>query len=132
VNLITRDSDYAVQAVCLIAEKKEKRVSVRELVRELKIPRHFLRRILQVLSRKGILKSYEGRRGGFSLSLKPSFLSLLDIITVFQGDIRLNGHTFKKKICPHIRNCRIKKELDLIERDMIAGLESITIRSIIK
>jgi len=132
VSLITRDSDYAVQAVCFIAEKKEEKVSVRDLVRELQIPRHFLRRILQVLSREGILKSYKGRGGGFSLSLKPSFLSLLDIITVFQGDIRLNGHTFKKKICPHIKNCRIKRELDPIEKRMIAGLKSVTIRSIIK
>ena len=132
MSLITRDSDYAVQAVCFIAEKKEGRVSVRDLVRKLQIPRHFLRRILQVLSKKGILKSYKGRGGGFSLSVRPSFLSLLDIIIVFQGDIRLNGHTFKKKKCPHIRTCRIKKELDPIEKRMIAGLKSITISSIIK
>ena len=56
MKLITRDTDYAIRALCFIARFKKKIVSVSELVKVLKIPRPFLRKILQTLNKKRILK----------------------------------------------------------------------------
>ena len=131
MKLITKDTDYAARALCCIAKHKDEVVSARELVRCLKIPRPFLRKIMQVLSRKGIVRSYKGKGGGFSLLIEPYRLSLLDIIIAFQGPIKLNDHTFRKKVCPHIKNCRVKKRLDRIERIMISELKAITIKEIL-
>ena len=56
MKLITRDTDYAVRALVFIAKQKEEIVSVRDLVEKLKIPKPFLRKILQLLNKKGLLK----------------------------------------------------------------------------
>ena len=132
MKLITRDTDYAIRALCCIAEKKNAIVTVDELVKDLKIPRPFLRKLLQILNKKNIVHSYKGKGGGFTLSILPSKLSLFDIIVAFQGSIQLNDHTFKKRSCPHIKNCKTKKKLDRIEKIMITELKAITINSIIK
>jgi len=132
MNLITRDVDYAMRALCCIAKRKEGVYSVNEIAKHLKIPRPFLRKILQVLNRENIVRSYKGKGGGFKLAVKPNTISLFDIITSFQGPIRLNDHTFRRKACPHLRRCNIKKKLDRVEKIMVSELKAITIEDIIR
>ena len=132
MKLITRDTDYAIRAISCIAKQSCSVISVTELVKCLKMPRPFLRKILQALNRKKLVRSYKGKGGGFSLPISPNKLSLFRIITAFQGPIRLNDHTFRKMVCPHIKDCRVKKRLDQIEKMMIAQLKAISIADIIK
>ncbi len=131
MKLITRDTDYAVKALCAMAKAKRKIISVEELASETKIPKPFLRRILQMLNNKRIIKSYKGKGGGFSLLKHPGQIGLTDVIIIFQGDIRLVEHVFKKKKCPQIKGCSLKKKIDVIEKDLVAQLELITIDSLL-
>jgi Rrf2 family protein len=131
MKLITRDTDYAVRALCFIAKNERKVYSVRELVKELGIPRPFLRKIFQILGRHGIIRSYKGKGGGFSIGLSAGTITLMDLVEIFQGPVKLNDHTFKKKPCPHMKQCRLKKRLDAIEKEMVSRLRSITITSIL-
>ncbi|MDP8234084.1 MAG: Rrf2 family transcriptional regulator [Candidatus Saelkia tenebricola] len=130
MNLITRDTDYAMRALCVMARSREKIISVDELVRETKIPRPFLRKILQVLNKKSIAKSYRGKGGGFSLIKNPSNICLADIMRVFQGEFKLSEHMFKKKKCPRVKKCNLKKKLDEIDGYVQEQLASITVASI--
>jgi len=72
MNLITRDVDYAIRAICCIAKRKEGLYSVAEIAKCLKIPHPFLRKIFQVLNKGNIVHSYKGKTGGFKLAIKPS------------------------------------------------------------
>ena len=132
MKLITRDTDYAIRALCFISQSKEKIVSVSSLVKELRIPQPFLRKILQVLNKKGILKSHKGVGGGFQLSTSANNIFLIDLIKTFQGPLSLNECFFKKKICPNRSICALKKKIDAIEKDMLRKLESISIASLLK
>ncbi|GAG60501.1 unnamed protein product [marine sediment metagenome] len=51
---------------------------------------------------------------------------------IFQGPIRLNECKFKKRDCPYINGCLLKKKIDEMEKEVIAKLKAITIASIIK
>lgn len=132
MKLITRDTDYAVRALCCISGSRERLVSVRGLITKLKIPKSFLRKILQILNKKGLLKSYKGKGGGFALALSPHNIFLLDVIEVFQGQAKLNECMFKKKTCPNVNICLLKKKLDSIEKYVMKELKSITIASLLK
>ena len=130
MNLITRDTDYAIRSLCCIAKKKKALVSVNELVAELKIPRPFLRKILQILNKKGILRSYKGKGGGFILKKPLSKISVGDMIRIFQGPVKLQEHLFKGHICPSIKRCALKKKIDAIERHVVSELSSISLSSL--
>ena len=132
MKLITRDTDYAIRALCFIAGCNENIVSVSTLSEKLKIPRPFLRKILQMLNRKRVLKSHRGQGGGFSLAIKPNEVFLIDLMAIFQGPVRLNECLFKKKTCPEISNCLLKKKLDVIEKEVVTKLKSITIASLFR
>ena len=132
MKLITRDSDYAVRALCFIARQKKEIISVAELVKELEIPRPFLRKILQLLNKKRLLKSYKGRDGGFELVLSAKRILLLDLIKIFQGPLKLNECIFKKAPCPNVKVCKLKKKMDNIQRYVISELQTITLASLLK
>lgn len=131
MKLITRDTDYAVRALCVMAISGKEVISVQELVKETKIPRAFLRRILQILNARHIIQSYKGKGGGFRLHTPPNKISLIDLIEIFQGDVRIIEHVFKRQKCPRMRGCNLKAKIDKIERELVFQLKKITIGSLI-
>ncbi len=132
MKLITRDTDYAIRALCYMAKHKGAVVSADELVECLKMPRPFLRKILQILNKKKLVNSRKGKGGGFVLAVPPRKMSLLDLIEAFQRSIKLNDHTFKKRPCPHIKRCKVKEKIDYIEKLVLSELKAITIASLLK
>jgi len=132
LKLITRNTDYAVRALCCIVEQKQEVISAEQLVKSLEMPRPFLRKILQTLNKEGLLNSSKGKGGGFALAVSPEKITLTDVMKIFQGPIRLNECKFKKSDCPYISDCLLKKKIDEIEKEVIAKLKAITIASIIK
>ncbi len=127
MKLITRDTDYAVRALCYLAKHRQSIISVTELVEELKMPRPFLRKILQLLHNKGILKAYKGNGGGFSLAGSPGEISLIEVMRVFQGPFSLNECLLKKESCPRRYSCGLRSKIIGVERQALKDLEKITI-----
>lgn len=130
MKLLTRSTDYAIRAICHMAKNKDRLVSVPELTKALKIPRPFLRKILQILNKERIVRSYKGIGGGFRLARDAREIYLADIINVFQGPLKLNECLLNKELCPGRSNCPLKKRIDKIEKFVISEVRSITIKDL--
>jgi len=131
MKLITRNTDYAIRAVCNIALQNPKVVSVVDLVKALGIPRPFLRKILQILNRNDVLISHKGQGGGFTLAKPAGKIYLLDMVKIFQGELKINECLFKKALCPNIRTCALRKRITKIERFALEQLKSVTIKVLV-
>ena len=131
MKLITRNTDYALRAICYIA-KQGKVVTVTELVKVLGVPRPFMRKILQRLSKEKILKSYRGQSGGFKLKFLPEKIFIVQIMRIFQGQVGLSECFLKKNICPNRGRCILRKKILLIEHNVFRQLKQINIASLIK
>ncbi|HNW39170.1 MAG TPA: Rrf2 family transcriptional regulator [Candidatus Omnitrophota bacterium] len=131
MKLITRNTDYGLRAICYIAKQK-KVVTVTELVKVLGVPRPFLRKILQRLSRENILESYKGQFGGFKLRILAKNIFVIQIMRIFQGKIVLNGCFLKKDICPNRGKCVLRKKIQVIENNALAQLGKINIASLVR
>ena len=129
MKLLTRDTDYAIRALSSMASAGEL-VTADGLVKKTGIPKPFLRKILQVLGKKGFVKSYKGIGGGFKLSIPGKNIKLVDIMEIFQGPVKLNECFFKKNLCPNRRTCPLKRKIDKIEKYVVSELKSITIGSL--
>lgn len=132
MKLITRNTDYALRAICFIACQKGRVVAVSELTEELKVPRAFLRKLLQTLNKRGILSSSRGSAGGFLLRRPQDKIFLTDLISVFQGPLCLNECFLKKKRCPEIKICPLRGRICKIERYVLGKLGTISIGSLLR
>ena len=113
MKLITREIDYAVRALKYLAETGGDRIPVTELEEELGITRPMLRKIMQELAKNGMVESYKGKNGGFSLNRKPEDFYLIDLVEVFQGKFSMNECILNKNICPNRGNCILKNKLKI-------------------
>lgn len=84
--IFSRECEYAIQAVTYLARRPEdSRTSIRQLARTLKIPHHFLAKILQRLTQKGLLTSTKGPRGGFALGMSAKEITLFHVVDAVDG-----------------------------------------------
>jgi Rrf2 family protein len=82
-------------------------VSKQEICRTQEITPGFLVKIMQPLIDKGLVKSYRGVTGGFSLGRSPKEISLWDTIAVVQGPILLNKCTIRGGACSRDKTCPV-------------------------
>lgn len=84
--IFSRQCEYALQAVIYLALKPGgEMTSIKELARKLDIPYHFLGKILQDLTYKGLLSSQKGPQGGFRLAMPAKDITLFHIIEAVDG-----------------------------------------------
>jgi len=136
MNFIARDTDYAIRALLFIAIGAKKnpktKTTVDEIVKKLRLPERFLRRILQKLAKNKILSSYKGKDGGFSFLKSPEDVSLADIIDIFQGKLDITNCLLKGKACPNIKICVLRRKIKNVGQSVNIEFKKITIASLLK
>ena len=132
MKLLTRDTDYAVQILIYMARHRDKFVSARDISLSAKIPFAFTRRILQKLSKEGIISSKEGLRGGSQLKLPPEKLTLMRLIRVFQGPVTLVDCVLRRRVCPKRPGCVLRKSLRRAEALLNTEWDRVTIQKLVE
>ncbi len=79
--LLTKKSEYALLSLVIIARNDEP-INVEALSNELNISKSFLAKILQNLAKNGILNSYKGNNGGFTLKKTCEELTIMEITSI--------------------------------------------------
>jgi Rrf2 family protein len=129
MKIITKNSDYAVRALCTLANERDL-ISSRDLANKTAIPLPYLRRILSILAKEDIVQTKEGIEGGIKLSKSSSQITLAEIIKLFQGRIQISECLFRKKLCPNRKNCVLRKKLMKLENILSKEFKKITISSL--
>jgi Rrf2 family protein len=88
-------------------QKKGVVASCNEIAGAMDIPRDYLSKIAQKLSRSNILEIRRGPKGGYRLRVPPEQLNLLDVIESMMGDIFFNECALRPESCSRSCTCRL-------------------------
>jgi len=84
--LYSKSAEYAIQAMLYLAENEGKGLEmVSSIAEAYNIPKHFLAKLVQTLTRNHLIKSYRGRNGGIKLARPASKVTLLQIVNAIEG-----------------------------------------------
>ena len=89
MRVISKAGEYGLRALLYMvsgSEQQEEYVSIRDMSEKLDISFHFLTKILQNLTQKGLLRSYRGPNGGVAFLVPPEEIYLTDLIKALEGD----------------------------------------------
>lgn len=106
--LISSKSEYGLRALLDIAMYANGApVNRTDIAKRQQIPLPYLTQVLRQLVNGGLLKSNRGPSGGYSLSLKPAEVSILDVVTLLQGPVAPTGCAGAGATggCHHLENC---------------------------
>jgi len=88
---LTRAADYAVRVMIHLAGlPPETRASRAELALAAECPEQFLSKVLQNLTRAGLVLSHRGNTGGFELPNIRRSTTVLEVVEAIEGPMRLN------------------------------------------
>jgi Rrf2 family transcriptional regulator, iron-sulfur cluster assembly transcription factor len=85
--MFSKSCKYAIRAVLHLAAhgNEDHKLGVKEISEALQVPKHFLGKILQELSRQGLVSSSKGPTGGFYLSDQNLDTPLVRVIESIDG-----------------------------------------------
>ena len=84
--IFSKSCELGIQAVLFLSIKKEKVIfNAEEISSELKVPKEFVSKVLQILTNSGIVGSKKGKSGGFYLAKNPANIRLIDIVEAIDG-----------------------------------------------
>lgn len=126
--IISRTSQYAIQALIYMAtQPRDKLVLSHEIAKCLYVPPAYLAKIMQDLSRGGLLTSFRGRAGGFSLADAPEKIDLLRILLVTEGANFGKDCALGLKECSDETACPMHQKWKPIKQEIIEMLQKQTL-----
>lgn len=129
---ITRQTDYAIRCVLYLAEHPDEVKVVDEIAKAKSIPKVFLAKILQRLSKAGIVRSYRGVKGGFELAKRPKYITILDIIEAIEGPVAMNICAIDRRLCDMSNLCSVHPVWVKLRQDTENRLRRYSIDKLIK
>jgi len=123
-------TDYAIHSLMLLA-KTGKAISVTDLAEKQNISRTYLAKVMQKLSNAGIVKSSEGKAGGYQLSKPPAEIKLSEIVKITEDGINIFECVDDKRNCEIKDNCKIHYVFKKSYQSMLKELEKTSIKDII-
>lgn len=96
---ISEAASIAIHSMTVLAQSKNKLVSVKEIAAKLEISANHLSKVLQRLTKAGFIESVKGFNGGFKLLLEPEKISFLEIYELFDGKLKHSNCILSQKEC---------------------------------
>lgn len=103
--MISQTTEYALRAVVWLAANPEKPLTAQQIAEATRVPAGYLAKVLQGLSRAGLLHSQRGLGGGFSLARNPEQMTMWEVVQavdpikrIAECPLGLEGH--KEDLCP--------------------------------
>jgi len=132
--IFTRSTGYALLALAELAIIKEA-IDTTHLSERIGVSKYFLAKLLQNLSKKGIVKSFKGVNGGFILDKEPEDIKIIDIFKCVEDkNFLVYECAQNEKDCPNNRAsvCSIWPFLNLLEDNILSYLEKFTLEDVVR
>jgi Rrf2 family protein len=108
--MFSQTAEYALRAVVYLASRHGEPRTAQQIAEVTNVPAGYLAKVVQGLSRAGLLHSQRGLGGGFTLATPAERLTVLDVVQAVDPIRRI-------KSCPlglkgHVNLCPLHRRLD--------------------
>src|SRR4030042_5946323 len=129
---ITRSGEYGLRGLLFLAVQPPESITlISEISRKQHIPEPFLAKILQRLSKGGLLRSIRGAKGGFYLGRPAREITMREIIEVLEGPIALNRCLLQKGECKEERHCPLHEVWEEAQQRIVEILDKTTVEDLV-
>jgi Rrf2 family protein len=131
--ILNQATDYGIRIVLFLARQEGTRTEAREISRNEVIPERFLFKIMRSLVKAGIVKSYRGINGGFTLNRKPNEIALLNVVEAVEGPVVINCCLRNADECNKnaASYCIVHQELGQLRQDITTRLGKVTFHDLL-
>jgi FeS assembly SUF system regulator len=118
---LSKKADYALIAVKHLALRQGSS-SAREIAELYDIPIELMAKVLQRLTRRGLLSSQQGTRGGYQLARAAGAMSVADVIQAIDGPVAVTACSAHAERCGQFAKCNVRDPLWRIREVILMAL----------
>ena len=124
----TKRADYGLMAIHFIASHGEDgAVSAKRIAEEFKIPQERLAKILQRLSKKRLITSHNGPKGGYVLTRAADEVTVGEVVRALEGPVRIVSCLAVDDDCPQFERCNLRRPVQKIQASISSMLDTMTL-----
>jgi len=124
---LTKKADYGLIALRHLASVPGATSSTKEIAEAYHLPVPLLAKVLQKLTRAGVIQSLAGTNGGYRLARDPRRISALEVIRAIDGPVILTHCFTEHGVCDQSDNCTVREPLRRVHEAILGLLENFTI-----
>ncbi|NOZ64117.1 MAG: Rrf2 family transcriptional regulator [Caldiserica bacterium] len=124
---------YSVRAILYLASRAYSYpITTSEISREEEIPKEYLERLLNHLKKKGLVKSFRGRQGGYMLSRSPDKITIEEILQAVGEDLVL-AKCLRENMepCQRKEYCLAFPLWKMLREKLVDVLKEVTVRDLV-
>ena len=131
MEIIRRETDYAVRALLYLAGSESQSASCRELADACDIPQSFAHKFLKKLATASVVTCRVGRAGGFQLNRPPERITLHDVLNAVQGPVSVSRCARDPKACPRGPRCPLSAQWRTLQDNLVGLLDDTTLTDLL-
>lgn len=109
--MLSQTVEYALRAMVHLASEHGSPRTTSEIAAATRVPAAYLSKVLQSLTKAGLLRSQRGVGGGVTLARKPAELTILEVVNAVEPIKRI--HTCPLGLAAHgVRLCPLHRRVD--------------------
>ncbi len=125
---LTKKADYGLIALRHLAQHADLAAcSAKDLAEMYGMPQEALAKILQRLSKAGLLVSQYGTNGGYTLARDPRSISAFEVIKAIEGPLFITSCSTTDSDCDQSDRCTVREPLRKVSRSIEEVLSQLTI-----
>lgn len=132
--MLSNSSKYALKAVLFLAlhTNENNKMMVKDISERINVPKAYIAKLLQELSKRKILSSTKGPKGGFYINEANKNQPIIKIIDIIDGKKRIESCVLSLEDCNEHKPCPLHALINPSRSKMIVLLESKTIKDLAK
>lgn len=125
---LSKKTEYGILALQHMMMIEDNRVAtVKEISERHNIPQSLLAKICQQLAKSKIIQSVQGSRGGYTLNIDASEISLAAVMESIEGPIHIVDCNHDHHSCDRDETCTLKIGLNPVEQQLATFLQGVTL-----
>lgn len=128
----SKKADYALIALKdLSASSAQSSSTARAIAGRYDIPVELMAKVLQRLSKMGVIASHKGIRGGYYLDRDATEISVADVIQAIDGPVLVTACSDEDESCDQYSKCNVRDPLWRLKKRILEVLSSFTVDELI-
>ncbi|QAR33286.1 Rrf2 family transcriptional regulator [Geovibrio thiophilus] len=128
---MSKKTEYAVHSLVIIACRCGSHVQLEELAEKQNISKSYLAKVMQELSKTGMIKASPGVNGGYCIGKELTKITLADIFRVFEDTPKSISCQFANRNCDAQGVCEITQRVGKAFEKLYEELEKTSLADLV-
>jgi len=124
---ISKLTDYAILVMVELSENPGEVVNAQLLAGQTYLELPTVSKVLKLLTKAGLVRSFRGASGGYSIDRNAGSISVAEIIAAIEGPIAMTECSVEAGLCSQEQVCNLRSNWQRISSAVARAMEGVTL-----